>query len=136
MWRSPVRDTKNQNDYVTFNKRFRNAIVHFKIYPNADCGSGHFPVVCYINVKLWRLKAKATPELQYDRLLKDSSCKEMYKNRVMNAYDLNENTKPKWEKQDHPKEKMNGRRNSGDDEKVTRDNAKEWKWIPNTKHRN
>lgn len=41
-----------QIDYLTFNKTFRNTILHFKTYPSADYGRNHLPVPYYIGVKL------------------------------------------------------------------------------------
>ena len=42
-WKSPGDRVRNQIDYITMNKRFRNAITQVKGYPRADCGSGSFP---------------------------------------------------------------------------------------------
>lgn len=35
-WKSPGGDTRNQRDYITINKYFRNAVLHCKTYPNVD----------------------------------------------------------------------------------------------------
>ena len=37
-WRSPGDRYRNQIDYVTINKRFRNAVKKVNTYPGADCG--------------------------------------------------------------------------------------------------
>ena len=54
IWENPGGQYKNQIDYVTINKRFRNAVTQCKTYPGADCGRrcDHTPVVAKIRVKL------------------------------------------------------------------------------------
>ena len=71
-WKSPGDGVRNEIDYITMNKRFRNAITPVKGYPGADCGSDHVPIVATMNVKLRTHKRKkADVKLQLD-LLRDS----------------------------------------------------------------
>ena len=44
-WKSPGDISRNQIDYIMFNKRFRNCIKQAKTYPGADMNSDHNPVV-------------------------------------------------------------------------------------------
>ena len=57
-WRSPGDRVRNQIDYITVNKRFRNSLQQVKTYPEADCGGGcdHVPVVTEMRVKFKRMK--------------------------------------------------------------------------------
>ena len=43
---------KNQIDFITINKRFRNSVINARTYPGADCGSDHNPVVATIRLTL------------------------------------------------------------------------------------
>jgi len=68
-WKSPGDGVRNQIDYITINKRFRNAVTQVKSYPGADCGSDHNPIVATLRVKLRKLqKQKSQPKLQTDLL--------------------------------------------------------------------
>jgi endonuclease/exonuclease/phosphatase family metal-dependent hydrolase len=51
---SPGDRVRNQIDFITINKRFRNSIKNVKTYPGADCGEGcdHVPVVAEMKVKV------------------------------------------------------------------------------------
>ena len=51
-WKSPGGRYKNQIDYITINKRFRNAVTQVKTYPGADCNTDHSPVVAEIKIRL------------------------------------------------------------------------------------
>ena len=51
-WKSPAGNVKNQIDYVTINKRHRNAVTQVKCYPGADCGSDHSLLALWMKVKL------------------------------------------------------------------------------------
>lgn len=42
-------------DFITINKRFRNAIRQVKTYPGADCNSNHVKVVVTLLVQLRKL---------------------------------------------------------------------------------
>ena len=57
-WRSPGDRYRNQIDYVTINKRFRNAVTKVRTYPGADCGANcdHVPVVANVRLKLKKIK--------------------------------------------------------------------------------
>ena len=59
-WKSPGGDTKNQIDYITINKRFRNAITDSTTCPSADCGSDHRLIVCTMRVKLKKIRKSQT----------------------------------------------------------------------------
>lgn len=41
----PERVIKSQIDYLINKRRFRNVILHSKIYPNADCGRDHLQLI-------------------------------------------------------------------------------------------
>ena len=63
-WNSPGGQYKNQIDYITINKRFKNAVQQTKTYPGADCGSDHRLLFCKVKIKLKKLQqGKATPKL-------------------------------------------------------------------------
>lgn len=57
-WKSPGDRVRNQIDYITINKRFRNSIKQVKTKPGADCGGGcdHVPVVAEMKVRVKRTK--------------------------------------------------------------------------------
>ena len=68
-----VDGVRNQIDYITMNKRFRNAITQVKGYHRADCGCDHIPIVATMKVKLKTLKRKtADVKLQLDLLTADN----------------------------------------------------------------
>ena len=75
-WKSPGDGVRNHIDYITMNKRFRNAITQVKGYPGADCGSDHVPIVATIKVKLRTLKRK---RLQLDSLSADNEYSREYR---------------------------------------------------------
>ena len=99
-WRSPGGNFRNQIDYITINKRFRNAIKYSKSYPGADCGSDHNPVICKIAIKLRKLKkAQQAPKLQYNSLQKDQDIRNQYSIAVRNRFEVlkNEECKSTWD---------------------------------------
>ena len=49
--KSPGDSVRNQIDYITINRRFRNSIHEVKGYPGYDRGSDHVPIVATL---LWR----------------------------------------------------------------------------------
>ncbi|XP_072400277.1 uncharacterized protein [Diabrotica undecimpunctata] len=61
-WRSPQDRTgyivRNQIDFITINKRFRNAIISAKTYPGADINSDYNPLVAQLRVRLKTLIQK------------------------------------------------------------------------------
>ena len=82
-WKSPDDGVRNQIDYITMNKRFRNAITQVKGYPGADYESGHVPIVATMKVKLRTLKRKkADVKLQLNLLTADNEYSREYSQRV------------------------------------------------------
>lgn len=79
---NPKRKTNKQIDYITINNTLRNACLHCKRYPSADCGSGHLPLICKHRMKLRKLGS-----LQYDRLLKQPNLKEKYMDSARSRYE-------------------------------------------------
>ena len=72
-WKSPGDRVRNQIDFITMNKRFRNAITQVTGYPGAECGSNHVPIVATMKVKLSTLKRmEADVKLQLDLLKTDN----------------------------------------------------------------
>ena len=68
-WKSPGDGVRNQIDYITINKRFRNSIQQVRSYPGADCGSDHVPIVATMKVKFRKLQVrKPVKKLQMDLL--------------------------------------------------------------------
>ncbi len=68
-WKSPGDVVRNQIDYITINRRFRNSILQVKGYPGADCGSDHVPIVATMKVKPRALiTSKSVKKLQIDLL--------------------------------------------------------------------
>ena len=98
-WRSPGGDIKNQIDYITINKRFKNAIKDAKSYPSGDCGSDHIPVICRLEIRLKKMmKAKVSPKLQYDSLRNNSNIKDAYNVSVRNRFEvLEDEGHSKWD---------------------------------------
>lgn len=88
-WKSPGGQYKNQIDYVTINKRFRNAVTQCKTYPGADCGRGcdHTPVVAEIRVKLKNGRTPHRREIRNWNLLKREDIKTAFEIEVRNRYD-------------------------------------------------
>lgn len=71
IWRSTGGDTKRQIGHITINKRFKNAVLHSKTYPDND-----IPVIWTLRLQLQNLKkSKTMPELWYNKLQDDSICK-------------------------------------------------------------
>ena len=98
-WKSPDGETKNQIDFITINRRFRNAVQHSKAFPSADCGSDHLPVICKLKVKLRKLKSpKTAQKLQYFELYKNQKIKEAYAVAVQNRFEEleDEEVMDKW----------------------------------------
>ena len=88
-WMSPDEQTKNQIDYITINKRFRNAVTRARTFPGADCNSDHVPVVVDMKVQLKKPKKKKfKPKINIKVLKEDGSLKEMYNICVRNKYEM------------------------------------------------
>ncbi|XP_065066164.1 craniofacial development protein 2-like [Rhopilema esculentum] len=97
-WNSPGGQYKNQIDYITINKRFKNAVQQTKTYPGADCGIDHRLLFCKVKIKLKKLQqGKATPKLNYELLQKDPEIKQSYTVKVKNRFEaLRVEEKSKW----------------------------------------
>ena len=88
-WSSLGDQYRNQIDYVTINRRFRNSITQAKTYPGADCGSDHAPVVVNMKMKLKKIKRKKIePRAQLRRLKDDDDLRELYSVSVKNKYEM------------------------------------------------
>ena len=87
-WMSPGDRARNQIDYITINRRFRNAVTKARTYPGADCNSDHVPVVVDIKVQLKKpKKRKLKPKIDTEALKKDSNFKDVYSICVRNRYE-------------------------------------------------
>ena len=81
-WKSPGDGVRNQIDYITINKRFRNSILQVKGYPG---GSDHVPMVATLRMKLRMLKQKkAGDKLETQLLRTDDKYIEQYQQRIAN----------------------------------------------------
>ena len=86
-WMSPGDRTRNQIDFITINKRFRNAVTRARTYPGADCNSDHVPVVVDMKVQLRKpKKSQSKPKINV-KVLKEDSIKEEYSIYVRNKYE-------------------------------------------------
>ena len=61
-WQSPDGITRNQIDFITINKRFRNAVTMVKGYPGADCNTDHIILIAVVHTV--RLKKINKPQKQ------------------------------------------------------------------------
>ena len=68
-WKSPGDGVRNQIDYITINKRFRNSILQVKGYPGVDGCSDHVPIVATLRMKLRMLKQKKAGDKLETQLL-------------------------------------------------------------------
>ena len=89
-WENPGGRVRNQIDYITFNKRFRNSIRQLKTYPGADYGGGyhHIPVVVEMRVKLKRLKKNNRVRRDWNILRKDEAIQDLYAVQVSKRYTI------------------------------------------------
>ena len=86
---SPGEFTKNQIDYITINKRFRNAVTKAMTFPGADCNSDHVPVVVEMRVQLKKpKKSNFKSKTNFKPLKADGNLKELYSIRVRNKYEM------------------------------------------------
>ena len=86
-WKSLGDQVRNQINYITICKRFRNAVMQAKSYSGADCGSDHIPVICNLQVKLRTVKTgKSEPRRQKDLLIVDQDTKGSYVVKVQNRF--------------------------------------------------
>ena len=88
-WKSPGDRARNQIDYITINKRFRNCITQVKTYPGGDCGVGcdHIPVVANLRMKLKKVQKKIRVRKDWKCLKRDMALKEAYELEVKNRYE-------------------------------------------------
>ena len=81
-WKSPGDGVRNQIDYITINKRFRNSFLQVKGYPGADGGGDHVPT---LRMKPRMLKQKKADEKLETQLLRtDDKYREQYQQRIAN----------------------------------------------------
>ena len=84
-WKSPCDGVRNQIDYITINKRYRNYILQVKGYPGADDGSAHILIVTTHRMKMGMLKQKkAGDKLETQLLRTDDKYREQYQQRIAN----------------------------------------------------
>src|SRR5215469_3621697 len=87
-WKSPGDRSRNQIDYITISKRFRNALTQVKTYPGANCYSDHVPVIATIKLRLKRIvKKNIIPKRQLIALRKNEEIKTRYNVAVKNKYE-------------------------------------------------
>lgn len=106
-WKSPDGQYKNQIDYFTINKRFRNAITKCKTYPGADVGNrcDHVPVVAQLRLKLKKI-AKAQTVVRRDwGQLKREGTKSAFQLEVKNRFDVLQESQENQENEKHQVEK-------------------------------
>ena len=88
-WMSPGDRARNQIDYMTINKRYRNAVTKVRTYPGADCDSDHVPVVADIRVRLKKLKREEIkPRRDVQVLKRNEELKQRYILTVENKYQM------------------------------------------------
>lgn len=76
---NPRRRNKEQVNYITLKKRFRNATLQCKTYPSADDRCDYLLVIGKLKVTLQKLKkSRVTSKLQDNRFLNDQNRKEKY----------------------------------------------------------
>ena len=86
-WKSPGDNFRNQIDYITINKRFRNAILHVRTYPGADCDSDHNPVVAVIKLRLKKIKKRKIIPIMNLKELRKEDTRKRYSIAVKNRYE-------------------------------------------------
>jgi len=88
-WRSPGDRNRNQIDYITINRRFRNAIHQAKTYPGADCNSDHNLLVATVEIKMKKvITTKITARRQIDMLKKNREIKNTFVLETTNRYEI------------------------------------------------
>ena len=84
-WKSPGDGVRNQIDYITINKRFRNSILQVKGYSGADGSSHHVPIVATLRMKLTMLIQKKVGDKMETQLFRtDDKYREQYQQRIAN----------------------------------------------------
>ena len=88
-WKSPGDRVRNQIDYITVNRRFRNSISHVMMCPGADCGVGydHKPMVAQIKLKLKEISKNKRVRRDWNILRRDRSVGSRYAVEVRNRYE-------------------------------------------------
>lgn len=88
-WKSPGDRARNQIDYVTINRRYRNAVTKVRTYPGADCDSDHVPVVADIRVRLKKMRREEVkPRRDVQVLRRNEELKQRYIVTVENKYEM------------------------------------------------
>ena len=87
-WKSPGDRVRNQIDYISVNRRFRNSISQVKTSPGADCGVGcdHTPLVAHIKLKLKKISKNKRVRRDWNILRRDRSFGSRYAVEVRNKY--------------------------------------------------
>ena len=88
-WKSPGDRSRNQIDYITVNRRFRNSISQVKTSPGADCGVGcdHTPLVAHIKLKLKKISKNKRVRRDWNILRRARSVGSRYAVEVRNKYE-------------------------------------------------
>jgi len=89
-WKSPGDRIRNQIDYITISKIFRNSIRQVKTYPRADCRGecDHVSVVAEMRLKLKKLKNIKKVRQDWDILRRDEEIQYCYAVQVSNRYNI------------------------------------------------
>ena len=86
-WKSPGDNSKNQIDYITTNKRFRNSLLTVKTMPGADYYTDHVLLFGNIRVKLKKIqKAPGNTKLDLVLLKTETDIRESFNVAVRNRY--------------------------------------------------
>jgi len=87
-WKSPGDVHRNQIDFITIKKRYRNTVKNAMTYPGADMNSDHNPAVVKLKFRLKNTSARLMrkPKFQLE-LLKDTEIKSRYSAYVSNRYE-------------------------------------------------
>ena len=106
-WKSPGEVTRNQKDYIMISSRHKNNIKNCRIYPGADIGSDHNPVIANMKVKLKiPKKPKMTPKSDV-AALKQPDLKGAYNIEVRNRFSALMGEREIGEKIENPIERIN-----------------------------
>ena len=103
-WKSPGDGVRNQIDFITINKRFRNAVLQCRTKPGADLGSGydHVPAFVKIRLKLKKVSKRAAVLRREWSKLKRVTTKARYQGEVRSKYEevvngqTDTNVEEKW----------------------------------------
>ena len=85
-WESPGGRYKNQIDYITITKRFRNAVTQVKTYPGANCNTDYSPVVAEIKIRLKKHQKEKTKVIRDINILTENQSIREYS--AMNRYEV------------------------------------------------